>query len=118
MSKRELLEQFILNVFPTLPAGASVDEELANYIEQEREKEIKKMSEETLIAMEELRKLVARFAYFQTIDNIDIKALLSKKVKARFRERHPDYNMIKANNEFMRVMKEWVAWVNEKYSTY
>ena len=72
MSKRELLEAFIINVFPTLPEGASIDEELANYIEEQREVEIRKQSEETEIAMEELRKLLARYDYFQTIDNADI----------------------------------------------
>ena len=118
MSKKELLEAFIINVFPTLPEGTSIDEELANYIEQQREAEIAKQSEETEIAMEELRKLLARYDYFQTIDNADIKSLLSKRVKNRFKEKHPDYNIIKANNELMRMLKEWVVWVCEKYSVY
>ena len=118
MSKRELLEAFIINVFPTLPEGASVDEELANFIEEQREAEISKKSEETEIAMEELKKLLSRYDYFQTIDNADIKSLLNKRVKNRFKERHPNYNIIKANNELMKMIKEWVAWVCEKYSVY
>lgn len=118
MSKRELLEAFIINVFPTLPEGASIDEELANFIEEQREAEISKKSEETEIAVEELRKLLSRYDYFQTIDNADIKSLLNKRVKNRFKEKHPDYNIIKANNELMKTIKEWVAWVCEKYSVY
>ena len=86
--------------------------------QEQREAEIRKQSEETEIAMEELRKLLARYDYFQTIDNADIKTLLNKRVKNRFKEKHPDYNIIKANNELMRILKEWVAWVCEKYSVY
>lgn len=118
MSKRELLEAFIVTVFPTLPEGASIDEELADFIEKQRETEIKKKSEETEISVEELRKLLSKYDYFQTIDNADIRILLSKKVKNRFKETHPEYNIIKANNELMRTLKEWVAWVCEKYSVY
>ena len=118
MSKKELLEAFITNVFPYLPDGASIDEELANYIEREREIEIARKAEETEIAVEELRKLLSRFDYFQTIDNADIKNLLTKKVKNKFKEYHPDYNIIKANNELMKTLKEWVATVCEKYSVY
>ena len=118
VSKRELLEQFIVNVFPTLPEGASIDEELANYIENQREQEINKMSNETEIAIDELRKLLSRYDYFQTIDNVDIKKLLNKRVKERFKQKHPDYNIIKTNNELMRIIKEWVEWVCEKYSVY
>lgn len=118
MSKRELLEAFIVTVFPTLPEGASIDEELADFIEKQRETEIKKKSDETEISVEELRKLLSKYDYFQTIDNADIKILLSKKVKNKFKETHPEYNIIKANNELMRTLKEWVAWVCEKYSVY
>ena len=118
MSKRELLELFISTIFPTMPEGASVDEELAKFIEEQREEEIRKQHEETEIAMEDLRKLIARFDYFKEVDNADIKTLLSKRVKNRFRERHPDYNVIKANNELMKMLKEWVAWVSEKYSVH
>ena len=105
-------------MFPTLPEGASIDEELADFIEKQRETEIKKKSEETEISVEELRKLLSKYDYFQTIDNADIRILLSKKVKNRFKETHPEYNIIKANNELMRTLKEWVAWVCEKYSVY
>ena len=118
MSKRELLELFISTIFPTMPEGASVDEEFAKFIEEQREEEIRKQHEETEIAMEDLRKLIARFDYFKEVDNADIKTLLSKRVKNRFRERHPDYNVIKANNELMKMLKEWVAWVSEKYSVH
>ena len=118
LSKRELLEAFIVNVFPTLPEGASVDEELANYIEQQREDEISKEAEETAISMDDLRRLLSRYDYFQTIDNSDVKSLLNKRVKDRFKAKHPDYNIIKANNELMKIIKEWVAAVSEKYSVH
>ena len=91
---------------------------MADYIERERETEIARKAEETEIAIEELRKLLSRYDYFQTIDNSDIKNLLTKKVKNKFKEYHPDYNIIKANNELMKTLKEWVASVCEKYSVY
>ncbi len=118
VSKRELLESFIQTVFPNLPQGASIDDELAKYIEEQRQEEIRKMHEETDISLDELNSLLSRYDYFGTVDNSDIRELLknNSKAKSRFREKHPEYNIIKANNELMKLIKDWVAAISEKYS--
>ena len=116
VSKRALLEDFIQNVFPNLPRGASVDDELSKYIEEQKKLEIQKQHEETEIAYEDLAKLLARYEYFGAIDTADVRVLLSKKVKKKFQEKHPDFNIIKANNELIKQIKEWVITMSARFS--
>lgn len=116
VSKRELLELFITTVFPTLPEGASVDEELAKFIEEKRKESLMNFSKEFELAYEELNKLLVRYDYFMTIDYADIKAILNKKAKERFKEKHPELNTIKATNELMELIKNYIIEVAGKYS--
>ena len=116
VSKRELLEAFITTVFPTLPEGASVDEELAKFIEEQRKKSLIKFSNELELVYEELNKLLVRYDYFMTIDYSDIKAVINKKAKERFREKHPELNTIKATNELMELIKNYIIEIATKYS--
>lgn len=116
VSKRELLELFITTVFPTLPEGASVDEELAKFIEKQRKESLMNFSKEFELAYEELNKLLVRYDYFMTIDYADIKAILNKKAKERFKEKHPELNTIKATNELMELIKNYIIEVASKYS--
>lgn len=116
VSKRELLELFITTVFPTLPEGASVDEELARFIEEKRKESLMNFSKEFELAYEELNKLLVRYDYFMTIDYADIKAILNKKAKESFKEKHPELNTIKATNELMELIKNYIIEVAGKYS--
>lgn len=116
VSKRELLELFITTVFPTLPEGASVDEELAKFIEEKRKESLMNFSKEFELAYEELNKLLVRYDYFMTIDYADIKAILNKKAKDSFKEKHPELNTIKATNELMELIKNYIIEVAGKYS--
>lgn len=116
VSKRELLESFITNVFPTLTEGASVDDELAKYIEEKRKEALTTVSDDLLISYEALEKLLNRYDYFMTIDYTDIKSLLNKRVKERYREKHPDLNPIKATNELMEEIKNYIIEIADKYS--
>ena len=116
VSKRELLELFITTVFPTLPEGASVDEELAKFIEEKRKESLMNFSKEFELAYEELNKLLVRYDYFMTIDYADIKAILNKKAKESFKEKHPELNTIKATNELMELIKNYIIEVAGKYS--
>ena len=116
VSKRELLELFITTVFPTIPEGASVDEELAKFIEEQRKESLMNFSKEFELAYEELNKLLVRYDYFMTIDYADIKAILNKKAKERFKEKHPELNTIKATNELMELIKNYIIEVASKYS--
>ena len=116
VSKRELLELFITTVFPTLPEGASVDEELAKFIEKQRKESLMNFSKEFELVYEELNKLLVRYDYFMTIDYADIKAILNKKAKERFKEKHPELNTIKATNELMELIKNYIIEVASKYS--
>ncbi|MCH3976879.1 MAG: type I restriction endonuclease subunit R [Bacilli bacterium] len=116
VSKRELLESFITNVFPTLAEGASVDDELAKYIEEKRKETLSTISDDLLISYEALEKLLNRYDYFMTIDYTDIKSLLNKRVKERYREKHPDLNPIKATNELMEEIKNHIIEIADKYS--
>ena len=116
VSKRELLELFITTVFPTLPEGASVDEELAKFIEEKRKESLMNFSKEFELAYEELNKLLVRYDYFMTIDYADIKAILNKRAKESFKEKHPELNTIKATNELMELIKNYIIEVAGKYS--
>lgn len=116
VSKRELLELFITTVFPTLPEGTSVDEELAKFIEEQRKESLMTFSKELELAYDELNKLLIRYDYFMTIDYADIKAILNKKAKERFKEKHPELNTIKATNELMELIKNYIIEVAGKYS--
>ncbi|MBE6126696.1 MAG: type I restriction endonuclease subunit R [Erysipelotrichaceae bacterium] len=116
VSKRELLEQFITTVFPTLPEGASVDDELAKFLEEKRRESLQSFASEWELALDELTKLLNRYEYFMTIDYADIKALLNKKAKQRYKERHPNTSIIKANLELMDLVKEYVEGIARKYS--
>ena len=51
-----------------------------------------------------------------TIDYADIKALLNKKAKQRYKERHPNTSIIKASLELMDLVKEYVEEIARKYS--
>lgn len=116
VSKRELLEQFITTVFPTLPEGASVDDELAKFLEEKRRESLQSFASEWELALDELTKLLNRYEYFMTIDYADIKALLNKRAKQRYKERHPNTSIIKANLELMDLVKEYVEEIARKYS--
>ena len=116
VSKRELLELFITTVFPTLPEGASVDDELAKFLEERRRESLKSFASEWELDLDELTKLLNRYEYFMTIDYADIKALLNKKAKQRYKERHPNTSFIKANLELMDLVKEYVEEIARKYS--
>ena len=116
VSKRELLELFITTVFPTLPEGASVDDELAKFLEEKRRESLQSFASEWELALDELTKLLNRYEYFMTIDYADIKALLNKKAKQRYKERHPNTSIIKANLELMDIVKEYVEGIARKYS--
>lgn len=116
VSKRELLELFITTVFPTLPEGASVDDELAKFLEEKRRESLQSFASEWELALDELTKLLNRYEYFMTIDYADIKALLNKKAKQRYKERHPNTSIIKANLELMDLVKEYVEEIARKYS--
>lgn len=115
-SKRELLELFITTVFPTLPEGASVDEELARFFEEKRRESLQSFASEWDLVYDELNRLLNRYEYFMTIDYADIKAILNKKAKQRYKERHPDASIIKANLELMDMVKAYVEEVARKYS--
>ena len=116
VSKRELLELFITTVFPTLPEGASVDDELAKFLEEKQRESLQSFASEWELALDELTKLLNRYEYFMTIDYADIKALLNKKAKQRYKERHPNTSIIKANLELMDLVKEYVEEIARKYS--
>ena len=109
VSKRELLELFITTVFPTLQEGASVDDELSKFIEEQREAEIKQKSEEWGISIAELKKLLNRYDYFSEIDNADIKVLITNSVQNKYKEGHPEFNSIRASNELLVAIKNWVT---------
>ena len=116
VSKRELLELFITTVFPILPEGASVDDELAKFLEEKQKESLQSFASEWELALDELTKLLNRYEYFMTIDYADIKALLNKKAKQRYKERHPNTSIIKANLELMDLVKEYVEEIARKYS--
>ena len=73
-------------------------------------------SKEFELAYEELNKLLVRYDYFMTIDYADIKAILNKKAKESFKEKHPELNTIKATNELMELIKNYIIEVAGKYS--
>lgn len=116
ISKRELLEQFITEVFPTLSSDASVDDEFAKYIEEKRSESLKSFASEWGLAYDELNKLLNRYEYFMTIDYADIKSILNQRAKKRYRERHPDVNVIEANLKLMDMIKEYLEEISRKYS--
>lgn len=116
VSKRELLEAFITNVFPTLEEGDSVDEKLADYLEKQRKEEIEKAAEEYNIVYDELTKLVNKYSYFNSIDHVDIKALLNKKAKERYKEAHNLSSNLAATNKLMEEIEAFIVYISSKYS--
>ncbi len=118
VSKRELLEQFIENVFPKLSEGASIYDELANFIDEKRKEEVRRFSEEFDITYDELHKLLVRFDYFMTIDYSDISSLITTKAKKKYVEKHPNKSYLGAKNELMEIIKNFILDVTSKYSLY
>ncbi len=116
VSKRELLEQFITTVFPTLGSDASIDDELAKFIEEQRKEKLTKVADEYDVAYDELNKLINRYDYFRTIDYADIKPLLNKKVKAKYKEKHPEYNPIAVTNKLMEEIKQYIIEIASEFS--
>jgi len=116
VSKRELLEQFITTVFPTLNQGESVDEALADFIEKKKQAEIQEKSDELDIAYDELNKLLNKFNYFNSIDHSDVKAILSQKAKERYKMQHNLPSKLAATNKMMDEIEQWVADIASRYS--
>ena len=118
VSKRELLELFITTVLPTLSKDSSVDNELSKFIEEKRKVELDKMSEEFGIPFEDLKKLVVRYDYFMQIDNSDIKQLITKNVKDKYKEKHPELLFIMITNQLMDEIKDRIIDIATEYALY
>lgn len=116
ISKRELLEQFITTVLPTISKDASVDNELANFIEEKRKIELDEMSKKFGIQYDELNKLVIRYDYFGQIDNSDIKQLITKDVKEKYKKIHPELMFIMITNQLMGEIKNKIIDVATQYT--
>lgn len=118
VSKRELLELFITTVLPTLQKDTSVDNELAKFIEEKRKVELDKLSKEFAIPYDELNRLVVRYDYFREIDNSDIKQLITKDVKEKYKEKHPELLSIMITNQLMDEIKNRVIDIATQYTLY
>lgn len=118
ISKRELLEQFITTVLPTLPNDSSVDNELSKFIEEKRKIELERMSNEYEISYDELNKLVIRYDYFRQIDNSDIKLLITKEVKENYKKKHPELMFIMITNQLMDEIKNKILNIATQYTLY
>jgi type I restriction enzyme, R subunit len=116
VSKRELLELFITTVFPTLKEGDSVDEKLADFLEQKRKEEVDREAKELELTYEELEELINKYNYFNSVDHIDIKAILNKRAKEHYKEKHHLSTNLAATNKLMDEIEKWVAEIAEKYS--
>lgn len=116
VSKRELLESFIESVFPTLSDDTSIDEELAKYIENKRKIELEQLSKEVGISYEELNKLLIRYDYFNSIDNNDIKLLISKDVKDKHKSLNPNMMYIEITNKLINEIKIRIIEIANQYS--
>jgi len=116
ISKRELLEEFITNVFPTLGDGVSIDDELAKFIDEKRKDELLKASSMYEISYDDFVKLVNKYDYFLNIDYSDIKAVLSKKAKEKYRKKHDLSSNIAATNALLEEIKNFVVFVSNKFS--
>lgn len=118
VSKRELLEIFITTVLPTLQKDASVDDELSKFIEKQRKKKLDNMSEEYSIPYEELNKIIIRYDYFGEIDNSDIKQLITKEVKEKYKKNHSNLLYIKITNILMNEIKDKIIDIATQYTIY
>lgn len=116
VSKRELLETFITTIFPTITNDDSIDEELSKFINEKRKEELNKISEKFNIDYFELNKLLVRYDYFRTIDYSDINILITKKVKEKYKNEHPDLNPIKVINQLKEVIKNSIIEIANQYS--
>ena len=116
VSKRELLELFISTVFPTMEEGASIDNELAKFVEEKRKVELDKVSKEFNIPVDDLNKLLIRYDYFMVIDNADVKQLITADVKNKYKEQHPDMMFITITNTLMDAIKERIIEIATQYS--
>lgn len=118
VSKRELLEIFITTILPTLQKDASVDDELSKFIEKQRKKKLDNMSEEYSIPYEELNKIIIRYDYFGEIDNSDIKQLITKEVKEKYKKNHSNLLYIKITNILMNEIKDKIIDIATQYTIY
>lgn len=118
VSKRELLELFITTVLPTLSKDASVDNELSKFIEEKRKADLDEMSKELAIPYDELNKIVIRYDYFRQIDNSDIKQLITKDVKEKYKEKHPELLFIEIVNQLMAEIKDRIINIATQYTLY
>lgn len=116
VSKRELLENFIQNVFPTLQDDASVDEELSEFFEKMRHSELEKISSDTGISYYELNNLIMRYNYFNALDNNDIMQLITKDVKDKYKQKYPNMLYIHITNKLMDDLKTRIIDIATKYS--
>lgn len=118
VSKRELLELFITTVLPTLSKDTSVDNELSKFIEEKRKADLDEMSKELAIPYDELNKIVIRYDYFRQIDNSDIKQLITKDVKEKYKEKHPELLFIEIVNQLMAEIKDRIINIATQYTLY
>lgn len=118
VSKRELLELFITTVLPTLSKDVSVDNELSKFIEEKRKADLDEMSKELAIPYDELNKIVIRYDYFRQIDNSDIKQLITKDVKEKYKEKHPELLFIEIVNQLMAEIKDRIINIATQYTLY
>lgn len=115
VSKRELLEQFITNVFPTLEEGDSVDDKLAEFIENQKKEKLQSFADETDLAYDELNALLNKYLYFNRIDNIDIKNILTKRAKERYKKKHNLATNLAATNKLMEEIQACIMEVANLY---
>lgn len=116
ISKRVLLENFIMNVFSYIKDGDSIDAEFTKYVEEQKLIEIANAAEDYGIAKDALSKLVKRFEYYNSIDQVDIKEILNKKAKDKYKERYNLATNLAATNKLMEDIERFIVLICEKYS--
>jgi type I restriction enzyme R subunit len=116
VSKRELLEQFITTVFPSLQQGDSVDEAFADFIEKKKLTEIQDKCNELDLAYDDLNKLLNKYNYFNSVDHFDVKTIISKKAKEKYKLKHNLANNLAATNKLMEEIEAWIIDISSRYS--
>ena len=66
-SKRELIERFMAEHFPNLPAGQDVDDEFDSYWTEEKRKAIQNLSTEESLALEGLEKVIGNYLFTEQL---------------------------------------------------
>ncbi len=78
--KADLIKSFLKSILPTLKEDDSIDEALDNHMNEEREKEIEKFSEDNNIKLDNLKEIIDEYEY----SGIFPDSLIGKSIDAPF----------------------------------